>query len=742
MDSRSSQVIPLAGAFRLSVADVGAKARNLSLCLQEGFTVPDGFVVTTEGYRQFAARNRLPQIIDMELLRKPFEDMRWEEVWDIALRIRSAFLKGSMPGGLEEAVRRELLRWPSGTRFAIRSSSPAEDGSQSSYAGIHESYLDVSQQEVLRHLCLVWASLWSDRSLLYRKELKLEPDRSAMAVLVQPEIREPVSGLTFTADPATGKTDEVLVEVVEGTLDRLVDNVVEPQRYRLDRVSGKMVTGGPGSNGLLAENDRMVLWQKALALEGLLGVPADIEWTGTGERFTVLQVRPVTGIGKETDPERDWYLSLTPGRRKLLELTDRVEHQLIPALKDEVRRFEREAGPPWSREELAGRLKTLGEGYRKWKKIYWDEFIPFAHGIRNFGTYYNDLMGPEDPYEFMYLLRSDDLLARSRDRQMEGLAGMLREDPALRELLEEWSRQEEPVDGSSWPDQARKLRIPEEFLGSLGEFIATQLNLYYDNTGLADDLRMLFGILVSMAGKPGPSSSGVVGQDQDAEALERLYLEAAGPAGRQEAAGWLRIGRLSWKLRDDDNILLGRLEHQLMQTMREAMKDLHRENRLESIPERIVLEDWEILLASLQGEGPVMLSKPPEIPSGKDRGTLQVRQLVGQPSSPGTATGRARVLRSLDEFRKVVAGEVLVFDAIQPQMTFVISLAGAIVERRGGMLVHSSIIARELGIPAVNGVSRATELIRTGDLVTVNGDLGLVIVGEPEFELERKAGSQ
>jgi len=120
----------------------------------------------------------------------------------------------------------------------------------------------------------------------------------------------------------------------------------------------------------------------------------------------------------------------------------------------------------------------------------------------------------------------------------------------------------------------------------------------------------------------------------------------------------------------------------------------------------------------------------------------EIRQLVGQPSSPGTATGRARVLRSLDEFRKVVAGEVLVFDAIQPQMTFVISLAGAIVERRGGMLVHSSIIARELGIPAVNGVSRATELIRTGDLVTVNGDLGLVIVGEPEFELERKAGSQ
>lgn len=52
------------------------------------------------------------------------------------------------------------------------------------------------------------------------------------------------------------------------------------------------------------------------------------------------------------------------------------------------------------------------------------------------------------------------------------------------------------------------------------------------------------------------------------------------------------------------------------------------------------------------------------------------------------------------------------------------------------MLVHSSIIAKEMNIPAVNGVSQATELIDTGDLLTVNGDLGLVVIGEPEFNLE------
>ena len=62
-------------------------------------------------------------------------------------------------------------------------------------------------------------------------------------------------------------------------------------------------------------------------------------------------------------------------------------------------------------------------------------------------------------------------------------------------------------------------------------------------------------------------------------------------------------------------------------------------------------------------------------------------------------------------------------------MTFVAPLAAAIVERRGGMLVHGAIIAREYGLPCVTGVPDATEEIHTGDLLTVDGFLGIVVVG-------------
>ena len=103
--------------------------------------------------------------------------------------------------------------------------------------------------------------------------------------------------------------------------------------------------------------------------------------------------------------------------------------------------------------------------------------------------------------------------------------------------------------------------------------------------------------------------------------------------------------------------------------------------------------------------------------------------MVGQPAGPGLAVGTARIVAGRDDLAAFEDGEILVCDAIQPEMTFIVPLAAGIVERRGGMLIHGAIIAREYGLPCVTGVPGATELIRTGDRVTVDGYLGIVIIG-------------
>ena len=99
-----------------------------------------------------------------------------------------------------------------------------------------------------------------------------------------------------------------------------------------------------------------------------------------------------------------------------------------------------------------------------------------------------------------------------------------------------------------------------------------------------------------------------------------------------------------------------------------------------------------------------------------------------QPAGPGLGTGLARIVTSAKDALQFKRGEVMVCDAIDPTMTFVVPLAAAIVERRGGMLIHGSIIAREYRIPCVTGVPDSTSLIVTGDVVTVDGYLGIVII--------------
>jgi pyruvate,water dikinase len=108
--------------------------------------------------------------------------------------------------------------------------------------------------------------------------------------------------------------------------------------------------------------------------------------------------------------------------------------------------------------------------------------------------------------------------------------------------------------------------------------------------------------------------------------------------------------------------------------------------------------------------------------------------LVGQPAGAGIAFGKARVVLDASDLFNFKSGEILVCDAVDPNMTFVVPLAAGIVERRGGMLIHGAIIAREYGIPCVTGVADAAKLIRTGERVTVDGHLGIVIIGEPSLK--------
>jgi phosphohistidine swiveling domain-containing protein len=748
MGSHPSWIVPLAEAARAGDGLVGGKAARLGSLIQSGFTVPRGFCITIGAYEQFVAEAGLGDYVAMELGRKPLDAMRWEELWDAALRIRSAFLRADVPEAIAAQIRGALADHVGTGAVAVRSSAPGEDSPQLSFAGLHESIVGVhGDRAVLDAVQTVWSSLWSDAALLYRRELSLDPSRSRMAVLVQAVEPADCSGVAFGRDPRSPDADRAVIEAVPGPCALLVDGSMDPDRWILTRTSGELVEWRPGRRG--SPEERPLL--DAQDLEHLLGMlrrietqfawAPDVEWTGRAPHTVVLQARPITSAAPDNKDERGWYLTLRPNLRRLSALAARVANDLIPALESEGARFAAHDLEVCSDAELAATLLERSDALRRWKDTYWDEFIPLAHGVRQLARYYTDAVRPDDPYEFVGLLKSENMLATRRNEAMGDLAAMLRGNAPLRRAVSDaraalaggeasrWRRTLEPVCG---------IEGGAEFLAAVDSLSTRFMDVMYGAERLLDRPDLLLHTLLELADATPRGVGDVVARRGFGRAeLETRLYEAVGTARRDEAVEVLRIGRISWRLRDDDNLLLSRVESQLNRAVAAALDRLRATGRLRREP-RPSDEMVRGIAAALRDPGAV-LDLPAATP---DDATVETpsqdtpRQLVGQPASPGLASGKVCRVMAVQDIGRFRAGNVLVCDAIQPMMTHLVPLAAAVVERRGGMLIHGAIIARELGIPCVNGIARAVEQLRDGDVVTVDGHLGIVTVGPPDFALE------
>ncbi len=727
----------------------GGKAANLARLAQTGFRVAPGFCIAIGAYEQFLEANRLGAVIQMELGRKPLDQMRWEEVWDAALRIRNRFLNSAIADDLARALSEQVIELGAEVPLAVRSSAPGEDSADRSFAGLHESYLNVVGPEATcEAVRLVWASLWSDAALLYRKELCLDPTKSRMAVLVQVMQNEDCSGVAFGCDPRNGDLDRAIIEAVPGVCADLVDGNTDPDRWVFARSSRQLIESRRGDSAdrnadreLLAQTDLHALLEVLDRVEEMMGWPPDMEWTGRRDRLALLQARPVTQAGScaaDADDQRPWYLTLRPGRQRLKDLCDRVAGKLIPELARTGDRLAAEDLDCLDDPALADRLEERKGLIDHWKEIYWDEFIPMAHGVRYLGLYYNDAVRPEDPYEFVELLRGEDMLAAQRNRSMREVARLLTTNLPARNVLEQAI---ETTDSAFALDQFLNNAMAtvsggQAFLDAFNELRRSYLDIAFDGVRLADRPAALLRTVLEL----GPRIGGdLVSEKVSAGELQKRLLDEVGSEREAEAREVLRLGRLSWRLRDDDNILVARLESQLLRALDLAMERLKTTGRVDAEAENRI-EYLELVCSALRDPagGPVVLPETQgrearEAPSDVEE---KPRQLIGQPAAIGIARGRVRIIRSATDLESFRAGEVLVCDAIQPMMTHLVPLACAVVERRGGMLIHGAIIARELGIPCVNGVSRLTDLLDDGVVVTVDGHLGIVTVGEPELDLE------
>ena len=686
----------------------GGKALALGRMIRGGLRVPFAVCLSTEAYNQFVDSTGIRGRIMLELGRKRFEDMRWEEVWDTSLRIRALFNNTPLPLDFKISLLEVIEPFSKDKAVVVRSSAVGEDSKNASFAGIHESFVNVRGLEsIIEHMKLVWASLWSDGAMLYRKELGLKVEESSMAVVIQEMIQGQRSGVAFGVNP--NDNNQTVVEAVYGLNQGLVDGSIEPDRWILDRKTGSIIkhyqpardklvalsSSGVTIEPLLAEraqrpplneDELAQVYRLTYTAESIFDSPQDVEWTFDGSDLYVLQSRPITTPRENNDSNRVWYISLRRSFDNLKNLRIRIEEELIPEM-IKAANIRKEMSK-LTNSNLAEEIDSRAETYQKWNKIYWEEFIPFAHGVRLFGQVYNDVTKPKDTFEFMELLAGGDMLSLQRNAMMEEMAAQLKKNSDLPKSLQ-----------LSRDESLNKMMddFLEKFAGSFkGDLLARE--------GLSN-------VLLEMANHPTWERKS---DSRSAENLRDAFLNHFQGEQRRDAEELLDLAKSSYRLRDDDNIYLGKIEANVAEAENEGLKRLglgHDFSRIEIIkalrdPNYIPRKDIE-----------------PEKPK-----KVTPRQLVGQPAGTGIGSGPARVLRDASDLYSFRSGEVMVCDAVDPNMTFVVPLCSAIVERRGGMLIHGAIIAREYGIPCVTGVPEAVDLIETGDILTVDGYLGIITI--------------
>ena len=317
------------------VAIAGGKGAQLGeLSRIEGVRVPAGFCLTTDAFQRIMAE--APSIDERLDRLSCLEPDDREAVSTVSGAIRETIEATAIPEELAAAIEHSLAPLGSQAAFAVRSSATAEDLPTASFAGQHDTYLNVvGPAALLHHVRRCWASLFTERAVTYRLRNGVDNRKVRMAVVVQQMVFPQAAGVLFTADPITGNRKVAAVEASFGLGEALVSGLVNADVYKVRE--GEVVARTIGTKRLAihasplggteeqaieperqdqpALTDAQIVRLAALGrrIEAHFGRPQDIEWCLVGGDFQIVQSRPITTLfptPQANDKENHVYVSV------------------------------------------------------------------------------------------------------------------------------------------------------------------------------------------------------------------------------------------------------------------------------------------------------------------------------------------------------------------------------------------------------------------------------------------------
>lgn len=331
----NSYVLSFEKIDKTKVSMVGGKGANLGeLCKIEGITVSEGFCISTEVFKRIIGET--PHIKELlnELALLKVEDI--DKITEISSEIRKTIEGVTIPGDISEEVTGLLLTLGENSAYAVRSSATAEDLPNASFAGQQDTYLNIKGREaILNHIKKCWASLFTERAVIYRIQNGFHHSKVYLSVVVQKMVFPQVSGIMFTADPVTGNRKVLSIDASYGLGEALVSGLVNADIYKVRQgniihkhIATKKLAIYPLEQGgtkkqhiedklqsKQALTDEQILDLETMGrnLEEHFGSPQDIEWCLANDKFYIVQSRPITTlypIPEVEDEENHVYISV------------------------------------------------------------------------------------------------------------------------------------------------------------------------------------------------------------------------------------------------------------------------------------------------------------------------------------------------------------------------------------------------------------------------------------------------
>ena len=297
---------------------VGGKGANLGELVKiEGIHVPDGFCVSTAAFqRVIVETSALNPLLD-QLSQLQVEERA--KIGALCAEIRRIIEETAIPKEIEQEIAQALSQLGEKDAYAIRSSATAEDLPTASFAGQQDSYLNIiGKAAILQHIRKCWASLFTDRAVIYRLQNGFDHRQVHLAVVVQKMVFPQASGILFTADPVTSNRKVLSIDASFGLGEALVAGLVNADVYKVRdgaiidkqiaakklaivaaKASGTQeVAIAPAQQNQPALSDAQILLLAQLGrqIEEHFGAPQDIEWCLADDIMYIVQSRPITTL--------------------------------------------------------------------------------------------------------------------------------------------------------------------------------------------------------------------------------------------------------------------------------------------------------------------------------------------------------------------------------------------------------------------------------------------------------------